>query len=193
MHQQSNIRNVKVRIGVTMGYSKEAERQNKALGDLLAGRTPEKRVMVGYKGKEQEGGDQISRMTDIMRGARMPMFCPECDVIMKKKLDDKMWSLFGHCFDCQIKMENKLRIEGRYEEWAEEKIKSNKIAFIKDQIQAISEWRDSKAPEWFNNVGVNTPELEKEKWDIDMKKVKKEAEEALKKYTEALEQLESNV
>ena len=176
-----------------MGYSKEAERQNKALGDLLAGRTPDKRVMVGYKGKEQDSGDQISRMTDIMKGARMPMFCPKCDVIMKKKLDDKMWSLFGHCFDCQIKMENKLRIEGGYEEWAEEKIRSNKIAFIKDQIQAISEWRDSKAPEWFNNVGVNTPELEKEKWDIDMKKVKKEAEEALKKYTEALEQLESNV
>jgi len=123
----------------------------------------------------------------------MPMFCPKCDVIMKKKLDDKMWSLFGHCFDCQIKMENKLRIEGGYEEWAEEKIRSNKIAFIKDQIQAISEWRDSKAPEWFNNVGVNTPELEKEKWDIDMKKVKREAEEALKKYTEVLEQLESNV
>jgi len=176
-----------------MGYSKEAERQNKALGDLLKGKTPEKRVMVGYKGKEQESGDQISRMTDIMKEARMPMFCPECDVIMKKKLDDKMWSLFGHCFDCQIKMENKLRIEGGYEEWAEEKIRSNKIAFIKDQIQAISEWRDSKAPEWFNNVGVNTPELEKEKWDIDMKKVKREAEEALKKYTEVLEQLESNV
>ena len=35
-------------------------------------------------------------------------------------------------------------------------MKKNKIAFVKDQIQAISEWRDSKAPEWFNNVGVNT-------------------------------------
>ena len=45
------------------------------------------------------------------------------------------------------------------------KIKQNKISFIKDQIQAISEWRDSKAPEWYNNVGVNTPELEKEKWN----------------------------
>ena len=176
-----------------MGYSKESERQNKALGDLLAGRTPEKRVMVGYKGKEQESGDQISRMTDLMQKARMPMFCPNCDKIMKKRLDDKMWSLFGHCFDCQVKIENKLRIKGKYEEWAEKKMKKNKIAFVKDQIQAISEWRDSKAPEWFNNVGVNTPELEKEKWDIDMKKVKKEAEEALKKYTEALEQLESNV
>ena len=40
------------------GYSKETERQNKALGDVLAGRTPEKRAMVGYKGKEQESDDK---------------------------------------------------------------------------------------------------------------------------------------
>ena len=116
-----------------MAYSKEAERQNKALGDVLAGRTPEKRVMVGYEGKKQESGDQISRLSDIMKEARMPMFCPECDKIMKKKLDDKMWSMFGHCFDCQIKIENKLRIQGKYEEWAENKIRKNKIAFIKDE------------------------------------------------------------
>ena len=73
-----------------MGYSKEAERQNKALGDVLAGRTPEKRVMVGYEGKKDKGGDKISRLSDIMKDARMPMFCPECDLLMKKKLDDKM-------------------------------------------------------------------------------------------------------
>ena len=93
-----------------MGYSKESERQNKVLGDLLAGRTPEKRVMVGYEGKKQSSGDQISRMTDIMKDVRMPMFCPECDKIMKKRLDDKFWMMFGHCFDCQITIENKLRI-----------------------------------------------------------------------------------
>ena len=145
-----------------MAYSKEAERQNKALGDVLAGRTPEKRVMVGYEGKKQESGDQISRLSDIMKEARMPMFCPECDKIMKKKLDDKMWSMFGHCFDCQIKIENKLRIQGKYEEWAENKIRKNKIAFIKDQIQAISEWKDMKAPEFYNNVGVNYPMLDNE-------------------------------
>ena len=174
-----------------MAYSKEAERQNKALGDVLAGRTPEKRVMVGYEGKKQESGDQISRMTDLMKEARMPMFCPECDLLMKKKLDDKMWRLFGHCFDCQVKIENKLRIEGKYEEWAENKIRKNKIAFIKDQIQAISEWKDTKAPEWYNNVGVNYPMLEKEKWDVDMDKVRKEADEAIKKFTEVLNELES--
>ena len=176
-----------------MAYSKESERQNKALGDLLAGRAPEKRVMVGYEGKEQESGDQISRMTDLMKEARMPMFCPECDLLMKKKLDDKMWSMFGHCFNCQIKIENKLRVEGKYDEWAENKIRENKISFIKDQIQAISEWKDMKAPEWYNNVGVNYPMLEKEKWDVDMDKVQKEADEALEKYTEVLEELESQV
>ena len=174
-----------------MAYSKEAERQNKALGDVLAGRTPEKRVMVGYEGKKQESGDQISRLSDIMKEARMPMFCPKCDVIMKKRLDNKMWLMFGHCFDCQIKIENKLRIQGKYEEWAENKIRKNKIAFIKDQIQAISEWKDMKAPEFYNNVGVNYPMLEKEKWDVDMDKVQKEADEAIQKYTEVLEELEN--
>ena len=176
-----------------MGYSKETERQNKALGDLLQGRAPEKRVMVGYEGKEKEKGDIIPKMTEIMKGVRMPWFCPECDSVMKQKLDDKMWRLFGHCFDCQVKIENKLRIEGTYKEWAKEKIKRNKISFIKDQIQAISEWKDKKEPEWFNNVGVNYPELEKEKWSVDMEKVKNEADEALKKYKDVLEQLESEV
>ena len=195
-----------------MAYSKEAERQNKALGDVLAGRTPEKRVMVGYEGKKQKSGDQISRMTnlmkearmpmfcpecdkisrlsDVMKEARMPMFCPKCDVIMKKRLDNKFWNMYGHCFDCQVTIENKLRIEGKYEEWAENKIRKNKIAFIKDQIQAISEWKDMKAPEFYNNVGVNYPMLEKEKWDVDMTQVNAMADEALEEYTKVLNELE---
>ena len=174
-----------------MAYSKEAERQNKALGDVLAGRTPEKRVMVGYEGKKQESGDQISRLSDIMKEARMPWFCPDCKKVMKQKLDDKFWRIFGHCFDCQIQFENKLRIAGTYKEWEENKIRENKIAYIKDQIQAIEEWKNMKGPEFYNNVGVNYPELEKEKWDVDMDKVRKEADEAIKKFTEVLNELES--
>tara|TARA_B110001454_G_scaffold203668_1_gene211774 strand:+ start:380 stop:910 length:531 start_codon:yes stop_codon:yes gene_type:complete len=176
-----------------MGYSKETERQNNALGDLLAGRAPEKRVMVGYEGGKQKEGDQISRMTDIMKEARMPMFCPECDIIMKKKLDDKMWRMFGHCFDCQIIIENKLRIEGKYEEWAVEKIRQNKISFLKDSIQKIKEFRNQKAPEFYNQVGVDHPELQKEKWDIDTTQIKLMADEALGEYTKTLKQLESEV
>ena len=146
--------------------------------------------MVGYEGKT-ESGDKISRLSDVMKEARMPMFCPKCDVIMKKRLDNKFWNMYGHCFDCQIKIENKMRIDGTYEEWEKNKVKQNKISFIKEQIQAIEEWKDMKAPEFFNNVGVNEPMLEKEKWDIDVEKIKKEAEEAIEKFTEELEKLEN--
>ena len=174
-----------------MSYSRETERQNKALGDLLKGKTPEKRVMVGNEGKKEKPGDKISKLSKIMADARMPMFCPSCGKVMKKRLDDKMWSLYGHCFDCQVKFENKLRVKGEYEEWEKQKVINNKISYIKDQIQAIKEWKDMKAPEWYNNVGVNYPELEKEKWDVNIEKFQKEADEALGKYTEVLEQLES--
>ena len=39
------------------GYSKDAERQNKALGNLLKGEKVEKRAMVGYTPKQKEKGD----------------------------------------------------------------------------------------------------------------------------------------
>ena len=174
-----------------MGYSKEAERQNQVLGDLLQGKTPEKRVMVGYDGKKEKSGDKISRLSDIMKEARMPWFCPKCKKVMKKRLDNKFYMKLGHCFDCQITIENKLRIQGKYEEWEKNKIRENKISFLKDQIQAITEWKEMKSPEFYNNVGVDYPELEKEKWDVDMKKVHKEADEAIEKFTEALEKLEN--
>ena len=174
-----------------MGYSKETERQNQALNDILSGNETEKRVMVGYKSKEKEKGDIIPKMTEIMQDVRMPLFCKECNKVMKKRLDDKMWRLYGHCFDCQIKIENKLRIEGKYEEWEKEKIKQNKIAFIKEQIQSVEEWRDMKAPEWYNQVGVNYPEMEKEKWSVDTTHIKLMAEEALEEYNKVLNELEN--
>ena len=175
-----------------MAYSKETQRQNQALGDILAGRETEKRVMVGYKGEGKEKGDIIPKMTEIMQDVRMPLFCKKCDKVMKKRLDDKMWRLYNHCFDCQIAFENQLRIDGKYDEWEKEKIKQNKISFIKDQIQALEEWRDKKAPVFYNQVGVNYPELEKERWAGDIPAQKEMAEEALVEYTEVLNELENN-
>ena len=39
-----------------------------------------------------------------------------------------MWLMFGHCFDCQIEFENKLKIKGEFDDWANEKTKKNKKA-----------------------------------------------------------------
>jgi glutaredoxin-related protein len=169
------------------GYSKEQERQNKVLGDLLSGREPEKRIMVGYEGQKEKQGDKESALSKIMQEVRMPLFCPNCGKVMKKKLDDKMWRLFGHCFDCQINIENKLRVEGKYEEWERKKITENKKSFLNDLKQSIDEFENTGGKaEFFNSVGVRDVELEKESWAMDEEKFNTLVKEA-REYIQSLE------
>ena len=179
-----------------MGYSKESERQNKVLGDLLAGREPEKRVMVGFNsGKEPEKhGDKIDRLSDIMKEARMPWFCPECDKTMKQKLDNKFWRMMGHCFDCQVKIENKLRVEGKWEEYEKKKILENKKAYLKDLKQSIDEFEASGGKTtFFNEVGVTEKGVEKEEWSMGQENFDQLVDEA-REHIERLEmELENEI
>jgi ribosomal protein L37AE/L43A len=176
-----------------MGYSKESERQNEVLKDLLSGKEHTKKyVQVGYEGKSKEKGDVKSELTDIMATVRMPWFCPSCKKAMKKKLDNKFWRLNGHCFDCQIEMENKLRINGEFEQYAKKKINDNKKAYLKDLKQSIDEFEQTEGKaEFFNSVGVKDIELEKEKWEMgedQFNKVIDEAREYITKLEEAIDE-----
>ena len=119
-----------------MGYNKESERQSEVLKDLIAGKEHIKKyVQVGYEGTPEEnlnGKTRTSKIFDIMATARMPWFCPSCKKTMKKKLDNKFWRIAGHCFDCHVEMENKLRMNGKYEQYAKKKINENKKSYLKD-------------------------------------------------------------
>ena len=124
-------------------YSKDAERQNKALKDLMSGKEYEKDyVQVGYEGKQENLGGKTrqSELTDVMSKARMPWFCPKCKKVMKKKLDNKFWYRSGHCFDCQVDMENRMRIEGTFEEYAKTKMLENQKAYLKDLEQSLDDF-----------------------------------------------------
>jgi len=185
------------------GYSKDQERQNKALKDLISGKEHEKSyIQVGYEGKKDKGQGGKTRkteLTDIMSEIRMPWFCPECKKAMKKKLDDKFWRLMGHCFDCQIEFENKLRIKdyAEYESYAKAKVLENQMSQLKDLEQSIDDFEKTGGKkEWFNNVGVNTPMLESDKWEMGEKEFEKTISEARdfirdnrKKVEEAQQQL----
>lgn len=152
------------------GYSKESKRQNKALEDLMSGKEHEKDyIQVGYQGKAEDRGGETrkGRLSDIMADLRMPLFCKRCDKAMKKKLDDKMWMRFGHCFDCQIEIENKLRISGEWEKHEKLKVLNNKKSYLKDLQQSIDEFEETGGKaEFFNQVGVNEAQLEKESWEM---------------------------
>ena len=162
------------------GYSKEAERQNKALGNLLKGQEVEKRTIVGYEGKQKEKGDIKSELTDIMSEVRMPLFCPKCKKTMKKKLDDKFWRLFEHCWDCQLDFEHKLRLEGKYDEWATNRAKNNQKAWVDDMIQGIEQWRTERPVDQVYNVGIKDPEVKIEKAKVNEKALNKLADDAIK-------------
>ena len=177
-------------------YSKDMERQNKALKDLMSGKEYTKDyVQVGYEGKQENLGGQTreSELSKTMQSVRMPLFCPKCKKAMKKKLDDKFWRTKGHCFDCQIDFENKLRLkgDGAFEEYARTIELENKKSYLKDMKQSLEEFEQTDgSKEWLNNVGVSKPELEKEKWEMgeaNFNKIVEEAKEYITKLEEAIE------
>jgi len=182
-------------------YSKEAERQNKALRDILDGKEHTKEyVQVGYEGEKQEnlgGKTRESELSKTMQSVRMPWFCPKCQKAMKKSLDNKFWRLMGHCFDCQIEFENKLRVKGEFNDWAEKKMLENQKAQLKDLEQSLDDFENTGGKKtWYNNVGVNTPMLEEDKWEMGKEKFEKTIQEArdfIKEKREIVEKAEQQL
>ena len=182
----------------------EHQRHVKARQDILSGKTPDKRIFVHMEDLEEKKKreDEIKadrelkndRM-DALKGAKTPWFCPECNKVMKQRLDDKMYRLYNHCFDCQVKLENKLRVEGKYEEWEEQKVLNNQLSYIKDQIASIEDWKDeaSKPLVVFDQVGVQDVELQTEKWSQNTEKVEEMSKEALEGLNKIKEEVEEKL
>lgn len=49
----------------------------------------------------------------------MPLLCPECNKIMKKRNDKPAYNLHKKCFNCVADMEHKIRVEGKWEEYTQ--------------------------------------------------------------------------
>ena len=182
----------------------EHQRHVKARESILRGETPEKRIFVHMedleekKKREDKVTAERERKNDRMealKGAKMPWFCPECDKVMKSSLDDKMYRLHNHCFDCQVKFENNLRIEDKYEEWEEKKVLNNQLSYIRDQIESIEDWKDeaSNPFEVFDSVGIKEVELKKEKWTQNTEQIEKMSEEALEGLNKIKEEVEEKL
>ena len=71
---------------------------------------------------------------------------------MNKKIDDSAWMQFGHCFDCQIEFENKLIIEGKYDDWKKKKTIENRLSKYKDDLQGIKEFYGKKSVTHYNAI-----------------------------------------
>ena len=170
------------------GYSRENKRQNEALQTILRGGTPEKRIFVAQedlqfkkkiKQEREEEQKRIEEKLEVTKEARVPWFCPECNKVMKKRLDDRMWYLYNHCLDCQVKVETKMRVDGTYDKWAIKKVIANKLAWVREQKQSIEEFKKQDSVEFWQQVRPDGNSVDKEKWQMDVEELKKQADEAL--------------
>jgi len=65
----------------------------------------------------------------------MPLSCPNCNKLMKKRLDEPNYKIHKKCFDCVIEFEHKLRIRGEYDDYIK-KLEAKNSLDIVDEMES---------------------------------------------------------
>lgn len=164
------------------------------LRNLIQGKHGEKSTVgVGYdKAKEfHDEGDiweedgrtwtikngikqNITKLDKAKEGIVLPVFCPTCSKTMKPHLDKRWYVMYGHCFNCQVDYEAKLKKSGQLEEVEKQAVNDHVDGLTKDFEIWFDEMLNSK------NSFV-TEQGDVEKWDGSGKEaLLKQKEEALK-------------
>tara|TARA_R110002073_G_scaffold311508_1_gene482607 strand:+ start:36 stop:614 length:579 start_codon:yes stop_codon:yes gene_type:complete len=84
----------------------------------------------------------ITKLDKAKKAYIMPLLCPNCGKIMKKRNDKPAYNLHKKCFDCVAAMEHKMRVEGTFDGYSNnlhnEEIDNNlelfKI-FVKEKLE----------------------------------------------------------
>jgi len=87
----------------------------------------------------------ITKMDKFKKMGNMPLFCPECNNLMKKELDKKVFPAYQKCFDCIIDYEAELQKQGTSEEYFKG-LRNNHIestiegykSFMKSQLNTLN-------------------------------------------------------
>ena len=95
-------------IGTQIGYKKETKDYKE--GDVW---TEGKKTWTIKNGIKQT----VSKLDKIKKEVFMPLSCPCCGKIMKKRLDKPNYKIHKKCHDCVVEYEHKLRINGKYDDY----------------------------------------------------------------------------
>lgn len=115
----------------------------------------------------------ITKLDEFKQLAAIPLLCPNCSNSLKTEYDKKMYRIHSKCLNCVVKYETQLKIEGKYEEYAEKIIKGNINYYLNDYEQVLNELENSPMGNFISEDGVV------EKWIGDNKNVIKEAKKQL--------------
>ena len=124
----------------------------------------------------------ISKMDAIKKEIFMPLCCPKCSKVMKKRLDKPNYKVHKMCFDFVIDFEHKLRIEGKYEDYIKTLKLKNRLTEIDETENMFLELANQSNEGFVSEHG----DVERWKGGVDMSKMSAEISEAAQQGREAI-------
>ena len=124
----------------------------------------------------------ISKMDAIKKEIFMPLCCPECGNVMKKRLDKPNYKAHKKCFDCVIEFEHKLRLKGEYDDYIKNLRLKNRLTEIDEMESMFLDLANQSNEGYISEHG----ELERWKGGVDVSKMSTEISEAAQQGREAV-------
>ena len=163
-------------------------------------------TQVGYTSKyisrsEGDVWEEFGRKWTIKNGIKMsvtkldrakklsltPLLCPKCDKLMKTEYDKKMFRIHNTCFDCVIKMESQLKIDGKYQEYEDKIIKANANFMLDEFVNGFDSFLNAIE----SKDGFVTEQGDIEDWHVKALDKQKIREQVMKDVEESRAKLNS--
>ena len=132
-------------IGTQIGYKKEIKEYKE--GDIW---TEGRKTWTIKNGIKQT----VSKLDKIKKEVFMPLSCPCCGKIMKKRLDKPNYKIHKKCFDCVVEFEHKLRIKGEYENYKKRLVSKNSLDIIDEMESYLLDAVNSSNSSFVSEDGV---------------------------------------
>ena len=118
----------------------------------------------------------ISKLDTIKKEVFMPLCCPNCGKVMKKRLDKPHYRIHKKCYDCVIEFEHKLRIKGQYKKYQKAIKAKNSLEYLEGIESYLLDAVNTSNSNFVSEDGV----IERWVGGIDKEKMTKEIKEAVK-------------
>ena len=163
--------------GTQIGYNKKQEDYKE--GDVW---TENRKTWTIKNGIKQT----VSKLDSIKKEIHMPLCCPKCSNVMKKRLDKPNYRIHKMCFDCVIDFEGKLkRGDGKaYQKYIKELKSKNKITVLNNIEGYLLDMVNTSNSGYVSEDGVVERWVggtNKEKWTKEIKKYTNKTREKFKK------------
>jgi hypothetical protein len=123
----------------------------------------------------------INKLDRAKSYSQTPLLCPECSKPMKTEHDKKMFMIHKVCFNCVIKKETQLKVEGTYQEYEDNIVKSNANFMLDEFANGFDSFLDS----FDSNNGFITEQGDIEDWHVKALDKQKIREQVMKDVEEA--------